>query len=282
MPSTRPFSTDLNDDPRSPRRLRVRATAPGESESAWLDAIISFDPARATPLKLDRDSAVWRAVIAGREVVLKRRRLVGLVDRFKHAFRASRGWRHWRGAEWLAANGFPTARPLALLSERRDGPDPGWHEWLALEHLPGRTVLEHLRHADLSAREQHALARVLATRISDMVALGRFNRDHKPSNLIVTSWRPGSSGDEPTVAVIDCVAIHRCRRFDFSKMKRMLASLMIEPIGTACPPRTTLRMRALVSIDAAVWWSELDAMVRAHGDPVPKIDPFARSDAGSP
>ncbi len=249
--------------------IRIDRLAEGEPGQAWIEMLRSFDPSAARVLKIDDRTGVWRVSRGGRELVLKMWEYSGVGGRLKLLLRASRGWRHWRGARWLAEHGIGTARPLALMTEHGSG---GPREWLVMEFLPGKTVLEHLHEGDLRPRQEHALAAAIAGQVSDMVARGRFNRDHKPSNLIVTGW----DGDEPRIAIIDCVAIRRCGRFDFGAMRRMLASLYIEPLGVGCPPRRALCGRALAAISALRWWPMLGAQVLAHGDPRPRIDPVGR------
>ncbi len=248
--------------------IRVERTAPGEDPRAWLDWMRGFEPGAARTLKIDEGTGVWRAGMNGRDVVVKMWEHRTLGARIKLLLRGSRAWRHWRGAAWLEASGFTTARTLALMTEYGPG---GPRQWLVMEFLAGETVLEAIAGGGLGVRREHGLAAALGGQVSDMVARGRFNRDHKPSNLIVTGW----AGDEPTVGIIDCVAIRPCRRFDFGAMRRMLASLFIEPLGVGAAPRRTLCMRALTAIQAKGWWRELEQMVREHGDPRPRVDPLA-------
>lgn len=250
----------------NPVGLRIDRLAEGQDRHAWLEDLKRIDLGKAQILKIDDRTGVWKTPLAGREVVLKMWEYPTLPGRLKLIFRASRGCRQWRGAQWLIANGFPTAKPLALCTEYGPG---GPREWLAIEHLEGRSILDHIADQDLSISQEHAVAKALAEQISDMVAKGRFNRDHKPSNLILTCWE----GDKPRIAIIDTVAIRRCRRFDFAAMQRMLASLYIEPLGLGCSPRRTLCMRALDAIQAWDWWPTLSGMIRNHGDPTPRINP---------
>ncbi|GMV25120.1 MAG: hypothetical protein AMXMBFR58_11510 [Phycisphaerae bacterium] len=259
------MSTELETGPASPRITRV---APVEDARAWARALAAFHPGRAAQLKIDGSAAVWRADLAGRSVVIKTWAMRSFADRLKLACRMARGDRHWRGARWLLDNGFHTARPLVLATDR--GP-AGPRQWLVMEYLDGPTVLDCIIDGTLAAKDEHGLARALASQVSEMVALGRFNRDHKPSNLIVT----GVGTASPRVAIIDCVAIRKCRRFDFSMMRRMLASLYIEPLGLGAPPRRSLCMRALTSIDARSWWQTLEHLVVSHGDPRSRVDPRA-------
>lgn len=242
----------------------MERVAEGEDSVAWQAALEGFDPGKAEVLKIDGSAGVWGATLGGRDCVVKMWEYRGIWGRVKMQVRASRGWRHWRGARWLEENGFATAPTEALMSERGDGVV---REWLVMRRLDGPTVLEILEYSLVGTRREHALAGALGEQVSEMVARGRFNRDHKPSNLIVTGWTEGV----PTVAVIDCVAIRKCRRFDFGAMRRMLASLYIEPLGVGSPPRRGLCMRALEAIRAREWWWLIVGAVQEHGDPRPRV-----------
>ncbi len=257
--------------------LRPIRTAPGEDGRAWAAAL--SDPAwesNATLLKRDTTTTVHRATLRGREVVIKTWRL-SAGAKLKSLLASSRAHRHWRGAAWLAAHGFRTATCYALLR------NPGT-EVLIMEALPGKSVLHHLADRDLTVRQQHALAAELGRVVARFRARSDWrghahNRDHKPSNLIATSLDP------PQVAIIDCVAI-RHDWFDSDQPFRMLADLLIEPLGVGHPPRRTLMMRALLAyfreLDTAPdrakalrhFWQEVTDTIRAHGDPTPRVNPL--------
>lgn len=246
--------------------VRVDRLCGGEDPAAWEEELSSvrLDPARA--FKVDGGVGVYPAKIMGRDVVVKVWDMSSFWSRVKSWARVSRAWRHWRGAVWLAENGILTARPFVLARDR--GPR-GHREWLVMERLDGPTLLDVVTSGKESTRREHALAAAAADQVSAMVGRGRYNRDHKPSNLVVGSRETG----EPTLAVIDCVAILPCRRFDFGAMRRMLFCLAIEPMGVGRPVRRSLCMRALTTIQAGSWWSEIAGMVVSHGDPRPRFVP---------
>lgn len=260
---------------------RAVRTGPEESGDAWVAALSTpgWDQAAAL-LKRDTGTSVWRATMLGREVVIKCWVMRGSA-RAKAWVRLSRSHRHWRGAARLQAHGFLTAPCLALL-RRRAGHTVV--EALIMEHLPGRTVLEHLAERDLPIAHEHALARALGRLTARMNAAGCFNRDHKPSNLIVTN-----AGADPRIAVIDCVAIG-----GRPNCTRMLFNLLIETIGVQHMPRRAVLARVLTAalleehpalsrhdprFRAAVSgrWGRIIAMVRGHGDPAPRVLPFRQS-----
>jgi hypothetical protein len=262
--------------------VKVIRSAPGETRAEWAEAIGGFDPSTAQVLKADGDTAVYRAKILGRDVVLKRWDLSTRGARAKAMFAASRGHRHWRGAARLARAGIRTARCLVLAFEQRDVP----RVWLAMERLDGHPLLEHMANPDPSVRTQHAIASAAGALVAAFCRTKLHNRDLKPSNLILLP------GPAPTLAVVDCVAIRRKHR---GELLTMLASLVIEPAGCGVMPRAALRARALRAcldglgpikgpagdprvlrhVIAARYWMLVARAVTSHGDPRPKVNPLA-------
>lgn len=270
--------------------LRSRRAAPGIDADAWSAALAALDPATLTTLKEDASTAVLAGTLLGEPVVLKAWRLTAPVARLRAHLGLSRAHRQWHGAALLVRHALPTAAPIALLFDTRDAPPA---EWLILPRLTGPTLLDLLAviHADpraVPARAQHALARALGEQLHRFSAVGLFNRDHKPSNLIITTPPAG----EPHV--IDTVAIRPVRSGDWRPLRRMLTSLMLEPLGCRVPPRRALRLRVLATLIAAQSpalprdlrrqalrgaWQSITRLIEAHGDPTPKVDPLNRAPA---
>ncbi|HZW07018.1 MAG TPA: hypothetical protein VFF65_07830 [Phycisphaerales bacterium] len=216
-------------------------------------------------------------------LVVKRWELGTAGARLKAALKVSRAWRHWKGAERLTAAGVRTAACYAIARSVKRGVAI---EWLVMDRLPGKTLLRHMADGDLTVKQEHALAAAVGEMLERLIAHKRFNRDGKPSNLIV-GW---SGGGAPTVSVIDCVAIRGGATE--GKLVPMLASLVIEPLGCGrgVLPRRGVLMRALRSYYASAerrpglpadWvqsrdfmWGEVAEAVRKHGDPRPKVDPL--------
>lgn len=236
-------------------------------------------------LKRDGGTAVYRAQLCGRSVVVKRWELRTLGARLKALAGGSRADRHWRGARWLTSHGIRTPVPYVMAVESGGG---ARRQYLVMEALKGRSVLEHLAAGDLTVRQEHALARCTGQVVATIWERGGFDRDGKPSNLIATSVRV----EQPEVAVIDCVAIGRCR--GRSSLLRMLASLYIEPLGCECPPRKALICAAFLGCTAQGarvergaskarlrrCWGSVAELVRRHGDPRPRVDPLGSLTAG--
>lgn len=199
---------------------------------------------------------------------------------FRDAFGATQAQRHWRNAETLADAGVRTAKPLLLFRFHKHGDA---FETLIMEALGERTllhVLDDIRRGvcDIPFPALCALARAVGDQVRAVVATGRFNRDHKPSNIVPV--RDDANGAPRwTPAIVDVVDI----RHDGARTggARMLASLMIEPIGVRCPPSRTMRMRALKGATAdapraarKTAWRGVEQMINAHGDPTPRVNPL--------
>lgn len=277
--------------PAGPVLVRV---APGEPPgAAWRDALAESLGA-GVALKREKDASVRRARLriggAARDVVVKTRLGRGVAEAVKVAAGQGRLARQWRGAAVLRKLGVPTARPLALV--RHLGAASA-SETLIMEALEGSSLLEHLSRRDLDPATERAVAEALGAQLALFAAGLRFNRDHKPSNLIVSIPR----GGPPQIAVIDCVAV-RLAPVGLGGVERMLASLVLEPIGCGCPP-TAWEMRRVVraaaramlsrrdgagsapppspgAVGALAWalWRAAAEIVEAHGDPTPRINPL--------
>ncbi len=267
----------------------VDRLAPGELSRTreWASALASMQPVRT--LKEDGTTLVLRARVLSRDVVVKRWDLVTLLSRLKSLAGISRAFRQWHGAQWLSALDIPTARCLALITESRDG---RVRQFLVMEALNGPSLLDCLASPLLSPRQEHRLARAIARQLVTLTLAGRYNRDHKPSNLIVLR----ADTPDPVPAIIDTVAINKLRPWRRADLYAMFASLVIEPIGCGRPPRRSLMMRVLVEHQRELLrripgllpdgsaarraarhldWMRIAGLIDAHGDPTPRINPLS-------
>jgi len=265
----------------------------GEDPAAWSRALADPTWLPSSQLLKDELGSSWvrRATINGREVVVKCRYLNTLSRRLKSALGYGHGDKHWRGAAALAGRRVNTARPIVLAHAKID---QVLAELLVLETVPGRTLLAELAAlrdgSGLSVRDQHELAVVVARQISALCDSVNWiwNRDHKPSNLIVSRTFDGTL----SASVIDCVGIRGSSlRPVWMPWCRMFASLMLEAMGCGVAPRRTLRMRVLREFVRAgiasrnrtaeravirLYWRTTDRMICRHGDPRPKTNPLPR------
>lgn len=152
--------------------------------------------------------------------------------------------RHWDGAALLSSQRIATARPLCLGVLRANG---RLCEVLAMTWVEGSTLL-HAAAGHNPVRTQHEHARRAGELVWRLSAAGLFNRDLKPSNVIVRDADPGQFRAGELLAIIDCVGVRRAlAQGDQQQIVRMLASLLIEPLGCGVPIRAALAMRGLRS-----------------------------------
>ena len=251
-------------------------------QADWGKACVAFEDGQV--LKDHSRGTVWRTELLGRECVVKCLRLSTPRRKLQSLLRTSPAWRHWHQARWLLARGFLTAEPLAILRGRRKGEGGsggGVVECLVLEYLPGQSVLEHLAGGELPARSEHRVAEAITHLACRLASERRYNRDAKPSNLIVT----GVDERGAALAAIDCGDLRRCSPNDEAAIVRMLASAVIEPMGCGCLPRRGVRMRAVLAAAevlapanprqrARQLWRLLEGAVAAHGDATPRDTPL--------
>lgn len=287
------------------RRHSAQADGP-----AWAAALAQEPWAEsAVLLKEDGGVRVLAATLRGRDVVLKFYRYRGLISRVRTRLGVAAGDRHWAGAALLAAEGIPSAPMLALLN-RRDG--SACEDCLVMGRIEGVNLLECLEQAkrgEIPIRQQHALARAVGLQVGCLLAAELHNRDHKPSNLVV-SFDASDPAAMPTVAVADCQGVHRLNRDKSRHALRTQATLALESIVAGVLPRkaiiaqtlratvaaytarrfgkmpveSALRMpkheqkRILDSLPSGVplrAWSRIAQRIRTHKDPALRRDPAA-------
>jgi len=268
------------------RSVRLVRSAPdGLDRSAWISAIGARDwSVGAEVLKRSSDASVIRATVHSIDMVLKSRLSGGVKGSLQRVIGRSRSDRQWLGSEWLATHGIASARCLALLTGRRDGAGV---ETLVLEYVPGHTLLWHIARGaiaeDPMSPASRAIAYAVGTDMARLVKAGRFNRDHKPSNIVVVRSGPPTAA----LALVDAVAIVRFKPAKRSEaMARMIASLMIEPRGIGHPAPETFMARVVQALghemvgaaEAEAWSRDMLAwasrIVGSHRDPVPADDPL--------
>lgn len=275
----------------------------GGANPAGLEALSVPAPGGKAPvgwglLKGGHDCAVWAGEWGGRPVVAKVWTLDSPRRRVQAILRRTPAFRHWRGAAVLQRAGLATAPCLAIC--RRVDERGRRLECLIMERLEGCSLLHRLAAPGPGVAHQHRLARAVGRQVAQMADLRVFNRDHKPSNLIVVAG--DREAETQSIAIIDCSGVARRRPRD--ALPRMLTSLVTEAIGAGAPPRLSVRMRVLS--EAALHprgdtprredseagpsrrrsgavrnlWLDVQRRFEAHGDPTPKVDPLARPREG--
>ena len=121
---------------------------------------------------------------------------------------------------------------------------------------------------DVLAREIGLLTRRLEQE-------GLFNRDHKPSNMVVLP-----PPFRPPVALIDTVGVQRRR--PRAGLERMLANVVFELVGTGRLPARSVLARGLIASMGSrdrrrfrVLWRGIEHRVARHDDLEPR-DPVER------
>lgn len=283
-------------------RVRIVRSALGAAEARAVAAQVASEEwaARARVLKQAGSGVVLAGEVTiggcGVPVVVKRAGLRGARDGVARVLGRSRLMRQWRGADRLERAGIACGACLVLALRRSEAGE--LHEVLVMEEVVGETLLAWVvRDWRRRAGGEAALPgsrvvdvgvyRALLSRVGGVTARMTlaappvFNRDHKPSNIMVVAGEDGS----PRPVMIDTVGVRRWRGDVNAKM---LAKLYIEALGVGCPPRAVdcwrvLRGyygRVLEDWDAAAphvrrvtlkrAWRALSRMVVEHGDPRPK------------
>lgn len=229
----------------------------------------------ARVIKSDDRTAVLAGEAAGYGVVVKALALDRLKDRVRAVVRLSRHWRQARGSETVRDAGVDAPPVLAIVR----GVDPSGHrvEALIMDRVDGPTLLRAASDRALSSRGQRLLLDRIGFGVGRLARQGVFNRDHKPSNLIVGSDEAG----DPLLVLIDCADIRRAATS--RALVGMLSKLLIEANGTgvSVSAREQVRVARAARREAEfdLPLGELLAQVRrdveAHGDPRPKVDPLA-------
>jgi tRNA A-37 threonylcarbamoyl transferase component Bud32 len=239
--------------------------------SVWLS--------RARVVKTDGRSSVLSGEVAGRGVIVKTVVTNPMRSRAPAGIGRTRLSRQWQGAEMLIEHGFQTVEPVLMWNGRSSRGH--YAETLVMERVEGRTLLGALAGAERALGEERRLAGEAGRLTGRLVKAGLFNRDHKPSNIILcdgaTNGRKGQAGHGPLV-LIDTAGV---TRLGSRRPERMLFNLVVECVGTGTLPRRGVLLaglRAYVDeVGAREWrelWRAVERMLAQHGDPTPKDDPL--------
>lgn len=250
----------------------------GERRLAWAEALADRPWERGHLIKRDSERTVWRASALGSAVSVKIRPARGLRRARVLLGRTDLG-RSVRGADLLTGSGVGCARVFAHALVGAD-------ETLVTEWLEGPTLLERLAAGD--GAERAALLSRTGELIGRQLRSGLLNRDHKPSNVIVTS------ADGTALGLVDVGGVRAVLGSASSAVRdggRMCASVAIEPMGVGCPLSETeldaLIHAACVSACAGVvsvspeylrprMSRRARRLIETHGDATPRVNPLDR------
>lgn len=165
-------------------------------------AALTADPDRffaGQPLLKDGGSStVTRALVGGREVVIKRYNIKGVGHWMKRFWRPSRAWHSWLAGWRLNFLGIATPQPLAMI-ERRMGPLRR-EAWLVTEYCPGRNLLEYFGEEGAEVPDK-ASADALLELFQQLATAQISHGDFKATNLL---WH----ADKVTLIDLDAMQHH--------------------------------------------------------------------------
>lgn len=256
-----------------------------EARTRWISTFTGRDWAVGAEIfKKTESSSVIRSMVLSRDLVLKTCRVGGVKGFLQGLANSGRAHRQWSGSEWLRSVAVAAPRCVAIIRGTRDGARV---ETLVTEYVPGHTLLWQIARGiikeDPESPASRAIAYAVGRDIAQIIKSGRFNRDHKPSNLVVTHAGPPVA----KITTVDAVAIQPLKAEDRADgTARMIASLITEPkgIGSPLPPALLRRIVDALAhemVEAAnteTWTSDMivraERLVAAHGDATPEHDPL--------
>jgi tRNA A-37 threonylcarbamoyl transferase component Bud32 len=170
-------------------------------EPRTLDAAIAGNT--GSRLKSGNTCTVALATIAGRNVVVKRYNIKGLLHGLGRLLRRSRAALSWANAHRLRMHGIATAKPLALV-ERRFGPCRLQAYFLA-EYIEAPDIAEWMRDKTIELELKRSLAGKLAELMYKLRLLQIAHGDMKATNIHVAA-------DAPVLIDLDSLRHHASRR----------------------------------------------------------------------
>ncbi|MBL8990797.1 MAG: hypothetical protein JNJ48_04365 [Phycisphaerae bacterium] len=255
---------------------RVRPARPFTADSGpWSRALEQTRLDSWRLLKRQDRRTVHAGTLLGRAVVVKSVRLDRRRDRLRLALGLLPLRRQCRGARRLERAGLPVSRVLAICDARCE---QGPIALAVFEAIDGPTLLHAWAEGRPSVDRAHALARAAGWLVRRIAGAGLRYRDCKPSNLILAA--PACSDALPTLVIIDPDGV---RRGGSADRPAMLASLWLEPTGVGRRPSRSMAVCACrAAADGGEWkalFRKAAEIVAAHGDPTPRVNPLAPTEA---
>jgi serine/threonine protein kinase len=258
-------------------RVLLSGDLPARALLELTASVFSTSPPPTKLLKLDGPRRVLLISPATRAPFVLKSWPLTLTHRLRAIAGLSRPHTQHQGSDRLRRAGFSTAPTLGILQTPRAPWSHAAELWLLIPFIQGTSLLSALRDPahTLHTHQGLTLARTLGQHIAHLTAAGLFNRDHKPSNLILSDL----PATPPTL--IDTAGIRHCEPSNLDAKARMLASLYIEPSGLqpSCPPRLSLCFAAAkaatdTQTQAKSLFRAARHIIQNHGDPRPRISPI--------
>lgn len=258
------------------RDVRIWHLGVGEGRALWERELSREFWTGGEIVKRDeRGREVWLASVESERVAVKVRPLESAIERLRFRLGLTDLGKAALGAAVLSARGLLTPRVRVLGLVRHEG---AWREVLVSPWAEGPTLLAAWANADAPGRR--ALARLAGDVVGGLAGLGLFNRDAKPSNVVLDDT------DGPVMVDVGGVRLSGGDRA--LELARMVSALGFEPTGVGHAPafgevvvgaRAALRGSGVDRRGRQRVVSELRKLIAAHGDPRPKDDPLARARA---
>ena len=254
--------------------MRIWQLGAGDSRSDWERVLAGAGWRAGEVVKADdRGREVWKVELFGELVAVKVRAVPGVLDRLRFRLGGTDLTRAHLGAALLTARGFesPGVRVLALV---RDG--GAWFEVLVANWAKGAPMIR--RWCDAGEAERNELAQLAGALIGALSAKGVFNRDAKPSNVVV---------DGEVLSLIDVGGVRLAGEDRALELARMLSAQGFEPAGVGERPalgqmlacvRSACAAAGITGLDRRVVVGRLRQLIDGHGDPAPKDSPVAQAD----
>ncbi len=164
------------------RRSQIDPELGAQADIAGLIASLDAPRSRPQALKLHNEIDVYRTTWAGRDIVVKCYKHVGLIHSLRHTLKGSRARRGWANARRLIALGVRTPRPLAYVDEYR-GPLL-WRSFLVTEFEDGRRLNELLGDTHVPQGTKRRLVSQVLRLLDRLVRHGISHGDMKHTNIL--------------------------------------------------------------------------------------------------
>ncbi len=263
------------------RNVRIWQVGVGEDRGLWERRLAAMFWTEGERIKRDRKGReVWRVEAEGSAgpvaYGVKARPLSGVRDRVRFRFGATDLGRSVLGSALLTARGFetPSVRVLGIVRT-----ESGWVEALVTDWVEGRTLLS--AWADPDGGDRLTLAHRAGAHVGLLALHGVFNRDAKPSNVVIDS--------DGGFVMVDVGGARLSGGDRERELARMVAAQGFEPTGVGAQPGAGAVLACVRAALRALGGSSgpdrrtrrrvielLRREIKAHGDPAPKDDPLAR------